>query len=919
MTIDAIDSQLNRSFEIREAPESPRSAAEGFERRVLANGLEVLISRDASLPIVTSMLWYRVGSRCESLGGTGVSHFLEHMLFKGSPNFGKGEIDRLTLSCGGANNAFTWLDATTYYFSLPASHWELALRIESDRMQGALLEAAEIEAERQVILEEWQTAQDDPDEMFWDQLNAMALQRHPYRQPVLGWPEDIRGLTRESLLEHYRRYYHPRSATLVLVGDLPADAGEIVERHLGALPAGAPPAEPLRAEPRPLGEKRLWMPRGDVQLPRLSVCWPAPALADVDYAPLMMLHYLLSEGWSSRLYQALVETRHFASDVGSVMFETRDPYLFWIQVDLNDRHPSAEVEAALFAEITAIQAEGPLPQELARIRNQLLTDFYLNQETTEGRAEFAGEITAAGGWELFCDYQQRLEAVTGADIQRVAREWLRADRRCVGWIWPEHETSDDAEGEEDSDEEIEAPVRHVPGPSQGHHRPELTTAQPDGPSLPLPEVHLPRLDIYRATLANGLTTLIHSQPKVPTFSLVCWLPAGSHLDPADQRGLANLTLTSLVKGTRQRGARAFSEAIEALGADLSLSASLTGASLEIEALSRHLEPVLELLQETLRQPALAASEIAKEKKLILADLQMARESAGYLAGNALLASIYGASAAAFPVDGEAETVARLGPAEVEAFYRRCYGPKGGIIALSGDVDAALAADALERHFGSDWGAHLGAVPGVPALERQSHFSYRHIPLPGRDQCTLLLGHLGVPRNHPDFPALLLLDVMLGNGPGFAARIPRRLRDELGLAYYINHSATIGAQLWPGTVQAQIETSPERARACVAGILQEIRAVQQDGVTPAELDAAKAYLSGRFLFMFETNAQRAGYLLQQQIYGWPADFLNLYLETLRSVDLEQIQQVARRHLDTRHYTLISAGPRPQWQEDELEGL
>lgn len=892
-----------------------------FERHLLANGLEVLISRDAELPVVTSMLWYRVGSAQESPGTTGMSHFLEHMLFKGSRRFAKGEIDSLTLRCGGSNNAFTWLDATTYYFSLPAACWELALEVEADRMQGALLDADELEAERQVILEEWQTARDDPDEHFWDSLNALALERHPYRYPVLGWPEDVKRLSRAGLEAHYRRYYHPNLATLVLVGDLPPDALERVEAHFGAIPAGPEPESASWSEPGHGGERRLWMPREDVQLPRLAVCWPAPALAHPDYAPLVLLHYLLSEGSSSRLYQALVEDSHLASDVSSMLFETRDPYLFWIQLDASEGKPADEIEAALFAEIERVAADGPTPAEFARIRNQLLTDHHLGQETCEDRAEYAGEIVSAGSWELLLEARNRLEAVSADDIRRVASEWLSPKNRTIGWIWPEGNETEAGEDEVAEDEQRPGGQMSGPGPRLHHSPAPLqtppTVSRGEDPARRLLE-HLPAipaLPTLRRQHGEALS-LIHANPRTPTFSLVCWLPVGSHCDPAGAAGLANLSLASVFKGTRQRSARDFAEAIEALGANLSLSAGLSGVSIEVDALASQLEPVLELLQEALQQPALAETEIAKEKRLILSDLALGRESSAYQASLAFLAAVYAGSAAAAPVEGKRESVEALSPEAVRDFYARHYGP--GLFCLAGDVDPGQADALIAKHFGA-WAPARESAPPIPALSRQRDFSYRHIPLPGRDQCSLLLGHLGVPRAHQDFIPLLLLDVILGSGPGFAARIPRRLRDERGLAYSVNLSATSGCSLWPGVVEAQVETSPERALDCLRLILDEVRALQQDGVTADELAAAQAWLSGRFLFLFETNSQRSGFLLQRELYGWGENFLADYLTRLRAVTVDEIQAVAQRHLDTRNYTLISAGPRPHWKADQLHAL
>ncbi|MGV3523086.1 MAG: M16 family metallopeptidase [Candidatus Sericytochromatia bacterium] len=876
-----------------------------FTRHLLDNGLEVLLCRDAHLPIVSSMLWYRVGSRDERAGHTGVSHFLEHMLFKGSTRFGKGSIDQLTLSCGGSNNAFTWLDATAYDFSLPAAHWELALEIEADRMQGALLDPQEISAEKAVILEEWQSAQDDPDENLWESLNSLALQQHPYRQPILGWPDDLRNLEREELLGHYRTYYHPNHATLVLVGDLPDNALERIVHHLGALPRGPerPPASGRWQEPSAPGERRLWRQRSDIQLPRLVVTWPAPALTHPDYLPMQLLQYVLAEGWSSRLHQVLVEETGLATEVGAVLFATQDPYLFWLQLELSPGVKAARVEKVLFAELASVAA-GSLPASaFARAHQQMLTDFYLGQETTADRAQFAGETVTSGSWELFQNYAERLAAVSEADVLRVAQTYLTAEQRTLGWLWPSEKS--EATGLPTPPLKPVLPLRHRPSP------PAPQTVSP--PRLVLPP-RLPQLASLRQVLPQGLTTLLHVNRRTPLVSIELQLPAGSLHDPPRQSGLAGLTLASLVKGTTQKKAREFSEALENHGSSLSLAIGLTGASLQLETLSSQLLPVLELLHEAITTPRFENEEIRKERALLLAGLRGDEESTGYRAQTAFVEHVYADTPAARPVDGSLESVKGLRSQQVRRFYSRHYQPEGSILALAGDFDPEQLQPHLENCWGS-WQAGRAVAPlqTWPFARQQGRY-YRHIDLPEREQCTLLWGHLGVNRQHPDLIALLLLDVILGNGPGFASRIPRRLRDELGLAYYISLSTTVGAHRYPGLVQAQVECAPDKTEACLRGILEEVRRLQQDGVSPAELEAAQAYLGGRFAFLFETNVQRSGYLLQRENFGWPDDYLVTWLQRLQALTPADLLRVAREHIDTQSWTLITAGPRPNWNED-----
>lgn len=882
------------------------STVPAFTRHLLDNGLEVLLCRDDHLPIVSSMLWYRVGSRDEKAGHTGVSHFLEHMLFKGSTHFGKGSIDQLTLSCGGSNNAFTWLDATAYDFSLPAAHWELALEIEADRMQGALLDRHEISAEKAVILEEWQSAQDDPDENLWESLNSLALQQHPYRQPILGWPDDLRQLEHADLLAHYRTHYHPNHATLVLVGALPDNALDRITHHLGRLPRGPerPAATGRWQEPQAPGERRLWRQRSDIQLPRLVVTWPAPALTHPDYLPMQLLQYVLAEGWSSRLHQVLVEEKGLATEVGAVLFATQDPYLFWLQLELNAGVKAARVEKVLFGELEAVAA-GALPASaFARAHQQMLTDFYLGQETTADRAQFAGETVTSGNWELFQTYAERLAAVSEADVLRVAHTYLTPEQRTLGWLWP----SEKAEGP--SAPLHTAPLKPV---MPLRHRPKPAPAAFHSPRLVLPP-SLPQLASQRQELPQGLITLLHANPRTPLVSIELQLPAGSLHDPARQSGLAGLTLASLVKGTRSKTARDFSEALENHGSSLSLAIGLTGASLQLETLSSQLLPVLELLHEVVTSPRLDSDEIRKERSLLLAGLRGDEESAGYRAQTAFVEHVYADTPAARPVDGSLDSVKGLRSQQVRSFYTRHYQPRGSVLALAGDFDPEQLQPHLETLWGS-WqtGAHV-PQPDAWQVQRKSGRYYRHIDLPEREQCTLLLGHLGVNRQHPDLIALLLLDVILGNGPGFASRIPRRLRDELGLAYYISLSTTVGAHRYPGLVQAQVECAPDKAEACLRGILEEIRHLQSEGVSPAELEAAQAYLGGRFAFLFETNVQRSGYLLQRENFGWPDDYLVTWLQRLQALTPADLLRVARAHIDSQSWTLITAGPRPHWNED-----
>ena len=401
----------------------------------LKNGLNVILSPQEDLPILTSVMLYPVGLRHETEGQRGISHFIEHMLFKGTQRFGKGEIDRISLQCGGNNNAYTSLDATIYTINIPSEYCELVLEIEADRMVNPLFDPEEVSAEREVILEEWRTAEDDPDDAFWQQLSQVAMQDHAYGHPVLGYEKDIRSFTAEDLKAFFKTHYQPQLATLILVGNLPENIETLIEKHFGPIPCGT--TEPLPPSPLPLttpDQKHILRRRADVNTPRLVMCWPAPAFDTDDYFSFVVLQYMLTEGWSSQLHALWVEQNPWASQVSSFILESKDPYLFWIEIETLDDQDLKTLEAAFKESLYSLQL---CEKDLAKAKVQLMTDLFLQQETTEQRAEFIADCFTAGNADLFSRYFESLQAVSLEDIQHILKTYLTPEHQLTAWLLPQ--------------------------------------------------------------------------------------------------------------------------------------------------------------------------------------------------------------------------------------------------------------------------------------------------------------------------------------------------------------------------------------------------------------------------------------------------------------------------------------------------
>lgn len=413
----------------------------------LDNGMTILIKEMHHAPVASFWVWYRVGSGDERPGITGISHWIEHMLFKGTEQFPRGEIDRQVSRSGGAVNGMTWIDYTTYFEVLPAHEIELAFRIEADRMVNSTFDPNEVEAERTVIISERQGAENDPHFLLSEEVTAAAFRVHPYHSTTIGDMCDLETITRDDLWQRYQTYYRPNNAIAVLVGDV--DQAQALERLwalFGEIPAGPHLSTTRRAEPEQKGERRV-IREGQGRVAHLQVAYHAPQGTTDDYMAMTVLNAVLtgpapmsSSGGagtnrSSRLYQALVETE-LATSVGGALMLARDPFLYDLSATVRTGHTLQELEEALFAQLSAI-AEAPITEaELSKAIKQSKAQFAYAAEETTNQAYWLGWTELLESYTWFEQYVERLSRVTVEDVQRVALRYLKPANRTVGWYLP---------------------------------------------------------------------------------------------------------------------------------------------------------------------------------------------------------------------------------------------------------------------------------------------------------------------------------------------------------------------------------------------------------------------------------------------------------------------------------------------------
>ncbi len=409
----------------------------------LDNGLRVLVLEDHRSPVVSVQVWYRVGSRNERPGATGLAHFLEHMMFKGTPTHGKGEFARMVEQNGGQDNAFTTQDVTSYFVDIAADKVDMVLGLEADRMRHLLLDPKEIDSERQVVMEERRTrTEDDADGLISEEMNSLAFKAHPYRWPVIGWTEDIKRINPAELRAFYDTYYRPNNAILVVVGDVKTpEIMTRVRRLFGPVPRGPEPPPVTAVEPPQIDERRVLVRKAGAQLPIVDLAWHVPNHESPDSPALELLSTILSEGRASRLYRKLVyEGRLALGAGGDYSYFSRDPNLFAFYATPLPGQSAEALERALLAEIELLKNEPVPEEELQRAKNQIEAAFVWRQDSVHSRASSLARFELAGSWRRQADFVPRIRAVTAADLGRVARTYFPTDRKNVAILLPAEET-----------------------------------------------------------------------------------------------------------------------------------------------------------------------------------------------------------------------------------------------------------------------------------------------------------------------------------------------------------------------------------------------------------------------------------------------------------------------------------------------
>ncbi|MBP6743814.1 insulinase family protein [bacterium] len=791
---------------VKKAEGSPNpqkvSEVKGVSEFKLENGLRVLIAENHSAPVATLLVVYRVGSRNEAVGNTGSTHFLEHMLFKGTENHNaeKGNgIDDLLTQIGAYWNATTWFDRTSYYEVVPNDFLEMCVELEADRMRNLRLRQEDHDSEMSVVRNELERGENHPEEALEKELYAIAFREHPYHHPTIGWRSDVESVPMSRLRDFYNTFYWPNNATVIALGDFTTDhALELINKHFGSIPT-APHAIPevYTTEPPQEGERRFEVTRaGD--MPRVWIGFHVPEATHDDNYPLAAIRHLLGSSFerSSRLYKRLIDTS-MAAEVFARHDDLKDPGLMIVGATVNPGIDPVKVELELLDELEKLAREPVSDVDLSRIKSSNLKGTILAKADPSSLAFMLGEAESKADWHWLMNYDDRFDAVTKEDIMRVAKTYFVRSNRTIGYFIPRDEIDEDGESlEDDSDLESEVDLTGAAGGAQKSTA--LYTAAEvkeflDIKSTPVTVEFKPQPasnyseQVKKVVLSNGMTVILMRNPGTESVGLAVNIKAGRYFSQDEPGSLSEIIGDLLPRGSQSYDKLKIAENLEEMGIPGALEFFVDNyrVGLGTHLVVSDLPHYLELLSDVMRHPLLDQEELDKTKIEWRARVVESKMNTRSMAWNKLRQALYTKEHLFYDkdFDDQLKELEAVQTESLHATHKRLFSPKATILTLVGDIDLDKALKLVEKQF-SDWKGEEPSAIILPDCPLPAKAQRIEIELPEKASVDIVMAHpCTVKRSAEDFYAARIANAALGQDT-ITSRLGQVVRDKAGLTYGI---------------------------------------------------------------------------------------------------------------------------------------
>lgn len=905
----------------------------------LENGLRVLIAENHSAPVATLLVVYRVGSRNEGVGYTGSTHFLEHMLFKGTDSHnaeqGNGMDDLLT-QIGAHWNATTWFDRTSYYEVVPNDFLELCIELEADRMRNLRLRQEDRDSEMSVVRNELERGENHPEEALEKELYAIAFREHPYHHPTIGWRSDVEGVPMERLRQFYDTFYWPNNATVIALGDFKReDALALINDHFGKIET-APKEIPsvYTTEPAQEGERRFEVSRvGD--LPRVWAGYHVPEATHRDNYAIAAMRQLLGSTYerSSRLYKRLIDTS-LANEVFARHDDLRDPGLFIVGATINPGVDLAQVEKELFEEIERLAIEPASDEELKRIKSSNLKGTILAKADPSSLAFMLGEAESKADWRWLMEYDDKFEAVTKEDIMRVAREYFSRRNRTVGHFLPKQDSEDGASeimGEGDDDgavlgfDPLDLDQTAGSAAAAGHDLASAHTAEPLYSKKEIKEFLQLKptpvtvtfknkaassyvSKVRKEVLANGMTVLLMQNPGTESLALSFNIRAGRYFTHQLPSSPAELMGDLLPHGSQSYNKTQIAEILEEMGCAGGLEFFVDNYRIGLAAqlVATDLPQYLDLLNDVVRNPLLAEEELAKTKVEWKARFVESKMNTRSMAWNKLRQELYPKDHPFYDkfFDDQALELEGVTAETLHSVHKKYFSPANTIVTIVGDVDLDHALKLISQRF-ADWKGEKAPDIIVPDVGLPKAARRLEILLPEKASVDIVMAHpCELKRASEDFYAARIGNAALGQDT-ITSRLGQVVRDKAGLTYgiYSTFSDTaFGGAPWTVSLSSNPK-NVERALQLIDATLEEYLT---KGISKEDLAKESGRALGSFKVGLASSMGISRVLTEFEFLGLGVEELDRIQERYMSLSKAKVDSAMKRYFHPEKSITVLSG-------------
>lgn len=872
-----------------------------FQRYKLDNGLEVILSEDHRLPLVSVNLWYHVGAVNETAGRTGFAHLFEHMMFEGSKHV-PGSSHAHYLEAAGVTdfNGSTAFDRTNYYETLPSNQLELALWLESDRM-GYLpdkLDQANLSNQQDVVRNERrQSYENAPYGIAQEAVfHQLFPKEHPYYPMVIGSHADIQAAKLEDVRNFFVTYYAPNNASLAIVGDFdPAKTRQLVEKYFGPLKRG-PEVPRVKVTTPPVTAERREVVHDNVQLPRVYLAWLTSPIFKPGDAEADITATALGGGKSSRLYKKLVYEKQLALEVEAEQQSLSLASVFQIQATARPGVKPEDLEKAIEEELEAFRKSGPTPEELKRAQNGIETRTIAGLEMLNGVADLLNSYNHYLGTPDFLAADiARYENATTSAVQQFAQEQLKPNESVVVFCVP---------GKQDLGPEVATPQAEAKGSAKAGGEPVNADATwREKPPVPGPErpLHLPVPQQFK--LSNGLEVYYNERPGLPLVAATFVFRRGSGANPVDRPGLASFTARMLQQGTGTRTALQIADRAADLGTTVGTRATVDASRIGSMSLTRNFPDVLELLADVALHPTFPEAEIKRVRSERLAALVREQDEPNAVASRVYAAALYGPKYTyGYPEIGTEESLKAITREDLEHFWQQNYVPNDAALMVTGNIKLEELKPLLEKQF-AGWKAGNAPAPEMGTRER-SDAKLIIVDRPDSPQTTVLFFSPGPARSTADYPQLEVMNSDLGGL--FSSRINMNLREQHGYTY--GAGSFFNYHVQPGAFLVSSDVRTDATAPATTEIFNELKRMRDTPMSADELKLAKDSSAQSLPGRFETASETAVSFAELYVYQLPANYFSLLPERLNSVTAEQAQAAAQKYIQLDQITVLAVGDR-----------